>query len=548
VWGWGLPWVVLRWRLADVRTRRVPFDIIEPFCGLAVLAGMATWLNLWQPLDWHAIWGVWGAGLVLLAIRVRFFGWRLGLPSWRLAAGGVGWLLIVIFAGNRAPAIYDTGLYHLQSMTWISTARALPGLANLHVRLAFAPVWFPLATLLQPLADSALSANLLTVLLSWLYGLAAWLALREIVAGHRPQANIFLALGLLMLATPLAGDAVTSPSADWAIVLVTTLCVWAFLQTQEKAWPLTVGLGALSLLAIFGAAIKISAIPLLLLPAALILSNRSRLKSVEWVPLSAWVTGLAAWVILPGLIRSAVLSGCLAFPVAITCLPQVVWRVPPRDVIDTANWILSWARWPGLHRDVTLTGWSWLGPWWARVSTQSDLVVPLVLLAGGMATLGLATLKRRPLGSGLAAAGPLVAGIAYWFFTAPYVRFGVGYFWALGLLAVSAGAVAWLPDGANRRLRLAPMVLLNVGVGLCLLTLVLPSVADGRARPSTAVWLQWPVVPSAPRSQQLTAAGIAVWIPDSPGAQCWLAPLPCTPNLAPNLRFHFDPEGHYQWF
>src|ERR1700690_3331948 len=152
--GWGLPWALFRRQVLGTPT--VPLDIIEPICGLAMLAGLATWLNLWRPIDGNGGRGAWIAGLLLLALRWRWCGFPSISLRWTAAA--VAGLGLVALAGNRPPLVYDAGLYYLQSMAWIRSAQALPGLANLQGRFAFSPVWFPLAAILQHLDTAGASA------------------------------------------------------------------------------------------------------------------------------------------------------------------------------------------------------------------------------------------------------------------------------------------------------------------------------------------------------------------------------------------------------
>jgi hypothetical protein len=555
VLGWGIPWVLFRQRVSG--TSRIPVDLVEPIWGLAMLAGLATWINLWLPIDDRVVWAVWVAGLALLAVRVRVCGWpRLSL--W-LVAAALAWLVVVAFIGNRPPVIYDSGLYYLQSMAWIRTARALPGLANLHGRFGFSPLWFPLATLLQPLgarAYTALSANLLSSLLFWLVGLAGWIGLRKVVAGQWTQTNVFLALSLFALTSSLASESITSPSADWAVVLLALIGVSVFLQFQDQTWSLAVGLGALGLLALFAVAIKLSAIPLLLFPVAMVIGGRTQLKSVKWAPLLSLAVGLSAWLIIPGLIRSVMISGCLAYPVSLTCLSQLPWRVPISDVRTEAGWILSWARWPGPHQDITLTGWGWLQPWWEQTRTQADLYGPFGLMIAEGVVLAISVRTHRQAAkqaaTRLQSGWPLLAGLTFWFLTAPDPRFGAGYWWGLGLLAASAGVIQLLQDPppylVARRLRLGSSILLSVVAGVSMMTMVLSPVSYWLTSTPAILWWQWPTIPSVPLTRKFTEDGMAVWVPVSPGDQCWLAPLPCVVALQPHLRIHLDSSGHYQWF
>ncbi|QIL77220.1 hypothetical protein G7064_16215 [Hymenobacter sp. HDW8] len=47
------------------------------------------------------------------------------------------------------PANFDSGLYHFQTLKWLNEYPTVPGLGNLHGRLAFNSSWFPLLSLFR---------------------------------------------------------------------------------------------------------------------------------------------------------------------------------------------------------------------------------------------------------------------------------------------------------------------------------------------------------------------------------------------------------------
>ncbi|MCW8140390.1 MAG: hypothetical protein KIT58_15940, partial [Planctomycetota bacterium] len=75
-----------------------------------------------------------GAGLLLTGARPGRLRARL-----RGGAFALSFLLALVLAlrALSVAAIYDTGLYHLSSVRWLMEAPIVPGLGNLHGRLAF---------------------------------------------------------------------------------------------------------------------------------------------------------------------------------------------------------------------------------------------------------------------------------------------------------------------------------------------------------------------------------------------------------------------------
>jgi len=82
------------------------------------------------------------APFALFAIRERLVEIRRGerRPGWMGAATAAGLTILVIWVASRAmapPDAYDYGLYRHNTMQWINSYRIVPGLGNLHARLAF---------------------------------------------------------------------------------------------------------------------------------------------------------------------------------------------------------------------------------------------------------------------------------------------------------------------------------------------------------------------------------------------------------------------------
>ena len=56
-------------------------------------------------------------------------------------------ILFIALIAARKITEYDTGLYHAQSILWLKQFPVVPGLGNLHGRLAFNPMFFPISAL-----------------------------------------------------------------------------------------------------------------------------------------------------------------------------------------------------------------------------------------------------------------------------------------------------------------------------------------------------------------------------------------------------------------
>jgi hypothetical protein len=138
---------------------------------------------------------------------------------------------------------------------------------------------------------------------------------------------------------------------------------------------------------------------------------------------------------------------------------------------------------------------------------------------------------------------PAALGIAAWFTSAPEPRYVMPLFWALAAVCAAQAFHLGAATSAGRVKRVTAIACLVLGVSPAIVNPVL--VAQGspiRAvlrhnlrRPGTDTWLQ-PLGGTARLRTFTTASGLTVNVPVRNGGRCWDAPLPCTPNPAPNLR------------
>jgi len=143
------------------------------------------------------------------------------------------------------------------------------------------------------------------------------------------------------------------------------------------------------------------------------------------------------------LIRDALLSGWLLFPVALFPVP-VDWRT--RDPGIASDGITAWARTPFQDVQTTLADNSWVVGWaqrmfldWAVLSTIALLLFTLVALLLGRRHVEMRRRLHAERGSLLLALIPAFTMLIVWFPTAPDPRFA----WT-AILSLGALPAAWL--------------------------------------------------------------------------------------------------------
>jgi hypothetical protein len=146
-------------------------------------------------------------------------------------------------------------------------------------------------------------------------------------------------------------------------------------------------------------------------------------------------------------VRQAVLSGYPFFPATAFRLP-VDWRVP-LGIVVTQNTINHAFATGSTHPPaIVVRSLFWIRPWLTQKSTDPDVILPLILLAGLIpaAVLGGGPERRRRLAPMLAVVLPSLALVVAWFLLAPDPRFALAPLWL-----VPVGIGAWTLPTTLRR-------------------------------------------------------------------------------------------------
>ena len=550
--------------------------------GWAVtIAGLTAW-NLFLPCDGVSF-GFFGlVGVVGLA----FFGRTLlslvrpEVRRVRSQCVAVCTVAIALFWVNQAigvPMAYDSGLYHFSAIRWARSFAAVPGLGNLHDRLAFNQSSFLYVAMLGwgPWKGHAHGIQN-ALLLTWLFAQGAWSSVRLFERdGRGKEADFFR---VLLTSGALAYTAVfpyiASPSPDAVAMLLGAVLMSALVElvfTQEQYLP-----AFLVLMACAGVLVKLTLAPLGLAAVACVFAAKFS-KTGESRPLAAGLPGLppdeklesgnaanpgvsarrflisaaviAVLVCVPWLIRGVILSGYLFYPMTTVGAIPVPWRMSESAVQSQKDWILAAARSPGANPQEVLGNWNWLGPWWARMCRPSEgmlvlgpLAVFLLACAAALAARLARDRRSRPRATAWLIIGPPLLAAVFWFFRGPDCRFAGLAFWMLA----AGGIILFMREFTRERVpRYIPAAVCAAVAAATLAGLYASTdLANLRPWPSGPEGGFYPV-PTAQLRVYLTSSGLKVYVPESGVAdnygglasdKCWDAPLPCTPYPDPRLR------------
>ena len=543
LFGWGAWIVFLRRRLAMPESPEV-FDAVF---GIATLSSVAIIFNFWLPITPSIVLAtmVIGWGLCLWLYR------RGGLPVVSLSQMTVSVLIILAmaFIASRMDYWYDAGFYHLPTIKWIVESALPIGLVNLHGRFGFNSSWLSLAALTRfEFANSYfIGASVLLLSVCALKIAQAFRALRFEESWR--VSNIFLALMVMTVTAWPVRVNLSSPGSDLPVFVLTLLITYMMLRAFEQPQHITYYLCVTTVLALFTLTIKYSAAPLVLMPASLFVAGRRQRLPLHLKRLIFFVIIVSAILVLPWIARGVIVSGCVVYPVSSTCLP-LQWTAPSGLAETEITIIRSWARVAGSPTDLTLMGWGWVVPWLQNFFTSPDIMILLPLFASGIVALIATRSQSQPFPL-MWIVAPLTTGILFWFLSAPDVRFGAGYFWAITLSVLSLGIQRLRETNSMHSIRRAwrnvwiAGMIVWVSAFAILIFFLTDSMRLFNVRSLPDVLWSLPYLPISELTTRTTQDDVLLYVAPA----CGLMPVPCTPYFNNNLRLQTLANGRLMfWF
>ncbi len=480
---YGAGFLALAGRLFGIHMDRPPLFLCAALAGFVPLVWLTSLWSIFLPVNKSAA-AVLLIGAVLLVVWMILMhrdwpaAWGASLRHvhplvW--VTGGLA-LLTALVISTLKPGNSDTGLYHAQAIHWIELFPAVPGLGNYHSRLAYNSNWFPLQAgfsfaFLKLRSFHLMGAVLTGLSLTYFVG-----GLQGLVHGHRRLSD-WARLAFLPLTYYILASEISSTGTDLPVTLLTwiILCLW--LETREE--PSTGGSVQVLLLIclpVLLVSIKLSAFPLLLVTAWILFPRLHTPGGWRLLATAACFTVLL-WT--PWLARNVIVSGYIAYPQTVVDLFNVPWKIPLVNVRDEADWITSWARFPRWDKDIILAMpvWQWAPMWFDDLTKNRQALLLAVAAAPfgfGLAALVSRSFFRRQMKDWFQpfkVTWPLwvmtYTGLAFWIFSVPGIRFGIGLLTSALVLSALCG-VGLFRDALKRFDRLgvyAAAVLICLYVG-----------------------------------------------------------------------------------
>jgi hypothetical protein len=554
-------------RLATIQR----FSLNEGFwTGLATIAAILQLYHFVRPIDPFIV-----ALLCVLALSGFFFAFRrFGVLAFRRFDVFLFFLaaLLIAFRSAAPTEHYDTGLYGAQAIRWFITYPLVPGLGNLLGQLGFnSSVFLCIAALShgpwRALAHHVFSGFLLAAFFaSIIPAILRVFHAKSIssVTSHADSisaADWFLTFLFLPAAIWAATGKLSGANTDLPTTIVCLSAVFFLFRAFDAA---TLGpssnssrgeecstgsvspesyreeflfvsphLDLVIAMLLFSLAVTFKLSSLVFALTGWIVSFLalffSDVSPADRKPLALAAVLLSALIVVPWICRGLVLTGYPFFPSPAFEI-SADWTVPAANAQAQADFARSFARIPQIPLADT-SGYSWLRPWFHElVREREGFLIPIFFMLAGIVFLAANSWRtsHEQFPRWLWLLLPASAGIVFWFFEAPAIRFGEPALWTAAATLGTFAALRFFDPRIKRRILIFALLPLTAWAAHPRL------LWNSYFRPSISVRTVSPL-PQPPVAPHTTLAGLTVFVPVERN-QCWDAPLPCSPYFSESLR------------
>ena len=346
---------------------------------------------------------------------------------------GVVLLLFLLFAYGTSTGIihYDTGLYHAQSIRWIEEYGIVPGLGNLHSRLAYNSAAFCLSALYSFAFLGGQSYHCCAGFLGFLLALTCFEAFGRNREKRQLLSDFAHVMGIYYLL--LIFDEMISPASDYFMVLCVIYIVIRWLDLLEKGEKSYVPYGLLCVMGVCVVTIKLSGALILLLtikPAIQMIKDK-RGKEI------GLFMGAGVLTVLPFLVRNVILSGWLLYPFTFIDLFDLPFKIPKGMADYDSKEIQVWGR--GFSY-VTRYGeplTKWLPEWAAGLDPVNQVFFALAvsgIFLFIVLCIDAVRKKKKGMADILLVMGTMGISFLFWLTSAPLIRYGCVFLWMFPVL------------------------------------------------------------------------------------------------------------------
>ena len=399
---------------------RSEYNFLDKFwIGIMFITILSILINFFAPLNLIVLFLILCTALILniwLKIPLNIF--RVVSTFWHehkyLSICFLVIILIILFYSFYPNYLYDTGLYHTQTMKWYQQYPIVPGLGNLHGRLAFNST----TLLIYELFNYQLGIfNTFTSISSLCFLVFAAWGLNK-VSTSTTTSGFYLALIIVLFLTSFS-DWMPSYNTDLlsALLIITLMMSFIF---SENRWNKPIVFICLPLLCI---TFKLSTVPMCLFSLIYFIAYIK--KGNKKLLVSCILFG--SCLIIPWIGRFVIETGYLIYPFHSIDIFSFDWKIPIGAVELEKASVVSYARKPNFDafEVAALPIEDWIKAWYFKVSSFNSMFILLTVLSP---ILSLAYYKKSKFNNAIIICWLIACtGFIFSFFTAPTTRFHYGF-------------------------------------------------------------------------------------------------------------------------
>ena len=333
-------------------------------------------------------------------------------------------LLLFAYGGSRGYMHVDSGLYHAQAIRWIEEFGVLPGLANLHCRLAYNSSAFVLTALYSMSFLGGQSLHTVAGFMALVLAVKG-LDVVKIFVRKKVFVSDFVKVAMLFYITIIYTEMV-SPASDYFAMLFLFYIIVTWIELEEKKENDITPYGMLCVLLAVNVTIKLSSAIMLLL---VLKPAYSLLKEKRYGQIGIYLS-MGILAVFPYLARNVILSGWLVYPFPSIDLFSVDWKIPAGEAKYDAEEIKVYAKGMTdvLLKDTPIS--QWFPTWFAGLKGLEKVWVlssVFSTLGGILISIWVWMRKKTEICGLLFVQWGMIAGYLFWQIGTPLVRYGYIY-------------------------------------------------------------------------------------------------------------------------
>lgn len=365
-------------------------------------------------------------------IRGLWKRYRPVLCSWEGLFYG-GFVLLIAFFTSRGEFHTDTNIYHAAAIRIYEEYGLVKGIGNLQLHYAYNSSYLAFASIFSLKWLLGYSIHSTTGFLETFMCLYAFHGLREFKE-HENHITDMMRIGILLY-TLINVTRSMSPATDYATMYFALFIITAWCKNLFESDSDVTVYALLSVAAVFAVTLKFSSCLLVLLaiyPAYCFIREKKRREIIVY-------TLCGCIIICPFLVRNYFISGWLLYPFDGIDIFRVVWKIPKEYLLHDADQIKVWGRCLYDVDKVNMPVKQWLPVWWEHQFRYEQMFLGAVVIAFVLQLVMLTgrIVKRQKLRLEFIVLHTAIWGnIAVWFFTAPFIRYGLAFLIAVIMIAM----------------------------------------------------------------------------------------------------------------